>query len=101
MSKGNTRKGIERVKAHRQRVERGGYKVRSVGHKPLPDDSDPAALVHHARPYLDHLTAHNYSPCTIERREQALKRFLGWTLERGIAQPRLICLLYTSDAADE
>ena len=83
---GNRKKGFERAESLRRRVEKGTDNFRSVGHKPLPEDADPAHLVHHARPYLHHLQARNYSPATIERREQALKRFLGWTLERGIAK---------------
>lgn len=82
---GNRKTGIERAETLRHRVEKGTANFRSVGHKPLPEDADPAHLVHHARPYLHHLASRNYSPATVERREQALKRFLGWTLERGIA----------------
>jgi integrase/recombinase XerD len=83
---GNRKTGIERAETLRRRVEKGTNRHRSVGHKPLPEDADPAHLIHHARPYLHHLASRNYSPATIERREQAFKRFFGWTLERGIAR---------------
>lgn len=83
---GNRKTGIERAETLRNRVKNGTNRFRSVGHKPLPEDDNPAHLIHHARPYLHHLASRNYSPATVERREQALKRFFGWTIERGIAR---------------
>lgn len=81
---GNRKTGMARAEVMRKRVKNGTVRFRSVGHKPLPEDDNPAHLVHHARPYLHYIAARNYSPATVERREQALRRFLEWTLERGI-----------------
>lgn len=89
---GNRKTGIDRARILRQRVEKGTANFRSIGHKPLPEDDNPAHLVHHSRPYLHYLTSRNYSPFTIERRGQALRRFLEWTLERGIARADEITL---------
>lgn len=81
---GNRQKGIERVPSLRKLAENGNAHFPGSNHKPLPEDENPAHLVHHARPYLQHLTTHNFSSATVERNELALRRFLGWTLERGI-----------------
>jgi integrase/recombinase XerD len=80
----NGRQGINGAANLRKRIENGTNHFRAVGHKSLPEDSDPASLAHHVRPYLNYLTARNYSPRTIEGCEQSLRRFLNWTIERGI-----------------
>jgi hypothetical protein len=89
---GNRKKGMCRAETLRDRVKNGTNRFRSVGHKPLPEDDNPAHLVHHARPYLHYLTTRNFSPATVERRGQALRRFLEWTLERGILRADEITL---------
>jgi integrase/recombinase XerD len=80
----NGRQGINGAESLRKRVEKGTDNFRAVGHKPLPEDENPASLAHHVRPYLDYLTARNYSPRTVEGCEQSLRRFVIWTIERGI-----------------
>lgn len=89
---GNRKKGMCRAETLRDRVKNGTNRFRSVGHKPLPEDDNPAHLVHHARPYLHYLTTRNFSPATVERRGQTLRRFLEWTLERGILRADEITL---------
>ena len=85
--KGNHRRGFDRARSLRKRVERGTDKFRSVGHKELPkpaDTTDERSLYAWPPSYFADLGARNYSERTIERREQALRRFLGWTHERGV-----------------
>lgn len=89
---GNRQKGFQCVPGLRKSAENGTAHAPGSNHKPLPEDENPAHLVHHARPYLQHLTTHNYSPATVDRNELALRRFLGWTLERGIARADEITL---------
>lgn len=80
----NGRQGINGAMSLRKRVENGTNRFRPVGHKPLPEDQNPKSLAHHLRPYLEYLTARNYSPRTVEGCEQSLRRFVNWTIERGI-----------------
>ena len=85
--KGNHRRGFARAENLRKRVERGTDKFRSVGHKhlPKPNEADDDTSLYVWPPnYLADLGARNYSERTIERRQQALRRFLWWTQERGV-----------------
>jgi len=82
---GNRKKGMSRAESLRRRVEKGTANFRSGEKKKLPESpGDPSSLYHHWKPHLDHLAARNYSPRTIQRREQALRRFLWWARERGL-----------------
>ena len=90
---GNRKKGFDRAESLRKRVEKGTANFQSGEKKELPESpGDPASLYHHWKPYLDHLTVRNYSPRTVQRREQALRRFLWWTKERGIERAEGITL---------
>ncbi len=85
--KGNRGKGFERAQNLRKRVERGTDHFRSVGHKelPKPDQADDdTSLYTWPGNYLTDLAVRNYSEKTVVRREQALRRFLWWSKERGI-----------------
>lgn len=90
---GNRKKGFERAQNLRKRVEKGTDKFQSGEKKKLPEESsDATSLYHHWRPYLDHLASRNYSPSTVQRREQALRRFLWWAKERGVERADAITL---------
>ena len=85
--KGNHRRGFDRARSLRKRVDRGTDTFRSVGHKHLPkpnEAADDTSLYAWPPNYFADLGARNYSERTIERREQALRRFLRWTQERGV-----------------
>jgi integrase/recombinase XerD len=49
--------------------------------------SDPDSLYHHMKRYLEHLAEKNYSPRTIETRENYLRYFTAWCDERSLTKP--------------
>jgi integrase/recombinase XerD len=52
--------------------------------------NDPASLYHQMRPFLQGLLEKNYSPRTVENREQYLRYFILWCDERGLTRPQEI-----------
>ncbi|MFT6180081.1 MAG: integrase/recombinase XerD [Paracoccaceae bacterium] len=95
MSKGNHKKGFERGKELRRRAKNGRTNFRSVGHKPPPDPGDDPAQIHYHWPaYLEHLTVRAYSPNTIRRRKQTLRRFLWWAIERSLGEVQEITIAH-------
>ncbi len=57
---------------------------------PVGDVRDPESLYHHMLRYLAHLTEKNYSPRTIETRENYLRYLIAWCDDRGITKPKEI-----------
>jgi integrase/recombinase XerD len=62
-------------------------------HRPKPpvgDVRDPDGFYHHMQRYLAHLAEKNYSPRTIETRENYLRYFVTWCDERSLMKPQQI-----------
>jgi len=57
---------------------------------PVGDVRDPDSLYHHMKRYLAHLGVRNYSPRTIETREDYLRYFTAWCDERSLTKPQQI-----------
>jgi len=55
---------------------------------PVGDVRDPDSLYHHLLRYLAHLTEKNYSPRTVQTRDEQLRTFIQWCDDRGLTRPQ-------------
>ena len=55
---------------------------------PAGDVRDPDSLYHHMLRYLAHLTERNFSPRTVEIRNEQLRYLILWCDERGLTRPQ-------------
>ena len=55
---------------------------------PVGDVRDPDSLYHHMLRYLAYLAEKNYSPRTIQIRDEQIRTFILWCFERSLTKPR-------------
>ena len=57
---------------------------------PIGDAADPDSLWNHLQRFSQWQREKNYAEATVENRQDALGRFIGWAYERGLTRPQEI-----------